>query len=145
MCSGSAHVKVHNLLEALRANRSLSVHSHIQGKIQTNKVKVAVLISGTGESLYSLLQGKTDYWKRNFNSESKSLEVLASLHSNFARLLTGFWCSVPGRIDFSLGVFSIRNRMIFTLCCKLAINCTYSFYLQISACFRFKQPVRVAL
>lgn len=49
-CSGSAHVKVHNLLRALQANRSLSVHSHIQGKIQTNKVKVAVLISGTGES-----------------------------------------------------------------------------------------------
>lgn len=50
MCSGSAHVKVHNLLRALQANRSLSVHSYIQGKIQTNKVKVAVLISGTGES-----------------------------------------------------------------------------------------------
>lgn len=49
-CLGSAHVKVHNLLRALQANRSLSVHSHIQGKIQTNKVKVAVLISGTGES-----------------------------------------------------------------------------------------------
>jgi len=53
--SGSAHVKVHNLLQALQANRSLSVHSHIQGKIQTNKVKVAVLISGTGESLHYLL------------------------------------------------------------------------------------------
>ena len=49
--SGSAHVKVHNLLQALQANRSLSVHSHIQ----TNKVKVAVLISGTGESLHYLL------------------------------------------------------------------------------------------
>uniref|UniRef100_A0A8B9CHU3 Trifunctional purine biosynthetic protein adenosine-3 n=1 Tax=Anser brachyrhynchus TaxID=132585 RepID=A0A8B9CHU3_9AVES len=52
---GSAHVKVHNLLEALRANRSLSVHSHIQGKIQTNKVKVAVLISGTGTNLEALI------------------------------------------------------------------------------------------
>lgn len=50
VCSGSAHVKVLNLLRALQANRSLSVHSHMQGKIQTNKVKVAVLISGTGES-----------------------------------------------------------------------------------------------
>ncbi|NXY45631.1 PUR2 protein, partial [Ceuthmochares aereus] len=52
---GSAHVKVHNLLRALQANRSLSVHSHIQGKIQTNKVKVAVLISGTGTNLEALI------------------------------------------------------------------------------------------
>ncbi|OXB68644.1 hypothetical protein ASZ78_014291 [Callipepla squamata] len=52
---GSAHVKVHNLLQALQANRSLSVHSHIQGKIQTNKVKVAVLISGTGTNLEALI------------------------------------------------------------------------------------------
>lgn len=50
MCSGSDQVQVHNLLRALQATRSLSVHSHIQGKIQTNKVRVAVLISGTGES-----------------------------------------------------------------------------------------------
>uniref|UniRef100_A0A803YD80 Trifunctional purine biosynthetic protein adenosine-3 n=1 Tax=Meleagris gallopavo TaxID=9103 RepID=A0A803YD80_MELGA len=52
---GSAHVKVHNLLQALQANRSLSVRSHIQGKIQTNKVKVAVLISGTGTNLEALI------------------------------------------------------------------------------------------
>ncbi|PKU40757.1 trifunctional purine biosynthetic protein adenosine-3 [Limosa lapponica baueri] len=52
---GSANVKVHNLLRALQANRSLSVHSHIQGKIQTNKVKVAVLISGTGTNLEALI------------------------------------------------------------------------------------------
>ncbi|XP_009705580.1 PREDICTED: trifunctional purine biosynthetic protein adenosine-3-like, partial [Cariama cristata] len=52
---GSARVKVHNLLRALQANRSLSLHSHIQGKIQTNKVKVAVLISGTGTNLEALI------------------------------------------------------------------------------------------
>ncbi|KAJ7425563.1 phosphoribosylglycinamide formyltransferase [Willisornis vidua] len=44
---GSDSVKVHNLLRALQANRSLSVHSHIQGKVQAGKVRVAVLISGT--------------------------------------------------------------------------------------------------
>ncbi|KFQ83487.1 Trifunctional purine biosynthetic protein adenosine-3, partial [Phoenicopterus ruber ruber] len=52
---GSARVKVHNMLRALQTNRSLSVHSHIQGKIQTNKVKVAVLISGTGTNLEALI------------------------------------------------------------------------------------------
>ncbi|NXX17420.1 PUR2 protein, partial [Podargus strigoides] len=52
---GSAQVKVHNTLRALQANRSLSLHSHIQGKIQTNKVKVAVLISGTGTNLEALI------------------------------------------------------------------------------------------
>ncbi|XP_068274870.1 trifunctional purine biosynthetic protein adenosine-3 [Nyctibius grandis] len=52
---GSARVKVHNMLRALQANRSLSVHSHIKGKIQTNKVKVAVLISGTGTNLEALI------------------------------------------------------------------------------------------
>ncbi|NXF31715.1 PUR2 protein, partial [Nyctibius bracteatus] len=52
---GSARVKVHNTLRALQANRSLSVHSHIKGKIQTNKVKVAVLISGTGTNLEALI------------------------------------------------------------------------------------------
>ncbi|XP_061857576.1 trifunctional purine biosynthetic protein adenosine-3 isoform X3 [Colius striatus] len=52
---GSAPVKVHNLLRAFQANRSLSVQSHIQGKIQTNKVKVAVLISGTGTNLEALI------------------------------------------------------------------------------------------
>jgi len=87
MCSGSAHVKVRNLLQALQANRSLTVHSHIQGKIQTNKVKVAVLISGTGESLYSLLQSRTGYWKRNFSPDSKSVQVVAVLHADSDRLL----------------------------------------------------------
>ncbi|NXC16459.1 PUR2 protein, partial [Corythaeola cristata] len=52
---GSARVQVHNMLRALQANRSLSMHSHIQGKIQTNKVKVAVLISGTGTNLEALI------------------------------------------------------------------------------------------
>lgn len=49
-CSGSENVQVLNLHRALQANRSLCVHSHIQGKVQPGKVKVAVLISGTGET-----------------------------------------------------------------------------------------------
>ncbi|NXA12009.1 PUR2 protein, partial [Sapayoa aenigma] len=53
-CSES--VQVHNLLQALQANRSLSVHSHIQGRIQPGKVKVAVLISGTGTNLEALIK-----------------------------------------------------------------------------------------
>ncbi|XP_071423538.1 trifunctional purine biosynthetic protein adenosine-3 [Pithys albifrons albifrons] len=52
---GSDSVKVHNLLRALQANRSLSVHSHIQGKVQAGKVRVAVLISGTGTNLEALI------------------------------------------------------------------------------------------
>ncbi|NXH85241.1 PUR2 protein, partial [Edolisoma coerulescens] len=52
---GSDNVKVLNLHRALQANRSLCVHSHIQGKIQTGKVKVAVLISGTGTNLEALI------------------------------------------------------------------------------------------
>ncbi|XP_019384421.1 PREDICTED: trifunctional purine biosynthetic protein adenosine-3 isoform X3 [Crocodylus porosus] len=51
----SACVKVNHLMQALQANRSLSLHSHIQGKMQTNKVKVAVLISGTGTNLEALI------------------------------------------------------------------------------------------
>ncbi|NXM62578.1 PUR2 protein, partial [Illadopsis cleaveri] len=52
---GSDNVKVLNLHRALQANRSLCVHSHIQGKIQAGKVKVAVLISGTGTNLEALI------------------------------------------------------------------------------------------
>uniref|UniRef100_A0A8C5T653 Trifunctional purine biosynthetic protein adenosine-3 n=1 Tax=Malurus cyaneus samueli TaxID=2593467 RepID=A0A8C5T653_9PASS len=52
---GSDSVKVLNLHRALQANRSLCVPSHIQGKIQTGKVKVAVLISGTGTNLEALI------------------------------------------------------------------------------------------
>ncbi|NXO86657.1 PUR2 protein, partial [Sitta europaea] len=52
---GSDNVKVLNLQRALQANRSLCVHSHIQGKIQPGKVKVAVLISGTGTNLEALI------------------------------------------------------------------------------------------
>ncbi|NWX66399.1 PUR2 protein, partial [Promerops cafer] len=52
---GSDKVKVLNLHQALQANKSLCVHSHIQGKIQTGKVKVAVLISGTGTNLEALI------------------------------------------------------------------------------------------
>ncbi|NXX70187.1 PUR2 protein, partial [Spizella passerina] len=52
---GSDSVKVLNLHRALQANRSLCVQSHIQGKIQTGKVKVAVLISGTGTNLEALI------------------------------------------------------------------------------------------
>ncbi|NWX35982.1 PUR2 protein, partial [Notiomystis cincta] len=53
--TGSDSVQVINLHRALQANRSLCVHSHIQGKIQTRKVKVAVLISGTGTNLEALI------------------------------------------------------------------------------------------
>ncbi|TRZ10498.1 hypothetical protein HGM15179_016611 [Zosterops borbonicus] len=52
---GSDNVKVLNLHRALQANRSLCVHSHIQGNIQTGKMKVAVLISGTGTNLEALI------------------------------------------------------------------------------------------
>ncbi|NWR39192.1 PUR2 protein, partial [Tachuris rubrigastra] len=52
---GSESVQVHNLHRALQANRSLCVHSHIQGRMQTGKVKVAVLISGTGTNLEALI------------------------------------------------------------------------------------------
>ncbi|NWV33144.1 PUR2 protein, partial [Grantiella picta] len=52
---GSDSVQVLNLHRALQANRSLCVHSHIQGKIQPGKVKVAVLISGTGTNLEALI------------------------------------------------------------------------------------------
>ncbi|NWW82095.1 PUR2 protein, partial [Climacteris rufus] len=52
---GSETVQVLNLQRALQANRSLCVHSHIQGKIQTGKVRVAVLISGTGTNLEALI------------------------------------------------------------------------------------------
>ncbi|NXY37267.1 PUR2 protein, partial [Pomatorhinus ruficollis] len=52
---GSDNVKVLNLHRALQATRSLCVHSHIQGKIQAGKVKVAVLISGTGTNLEALI------------------------------------------------------------------------------------------
>ncbi|NXM70095.1 PUR2 protein, partial [Serilophus lunatus] len=52
---GSENVQVQNLVRALQANRSLSVHSHIQGRIQPGKVKVAVLISGTGTNLEALI------------------------------------------------------------------------------------------
>ncbi|KAJ7425496.1 Bifunctional purine biosynthetic protein ADE1 [Pitangus sulphuratus] len=53
---GSDSVTVHNLQRALQANRSLCVHSHIQGKVQPGKVKVAVLISGTGTNLEALIE-----------------------------------------------------------------------------------------
>ncbi|XP_032908518.1 trifunctional purine biosynthetic protein adenosine-3 isoform X1 [Catharus ustulatus] len=52
---GSDNVQVLNLHRALQANRSLCVHSHIQGKLQPGKVKVAVLISGTGTNLEALI------------------------------------------------------------------------------------------
>ncbi|NXN89035.1 PUR2 protein, partial [Bombycilla garrulus] len=52
---GSDNVKVLNLHRALQANKSLCVHSHIQGKIQAGKMKVAVLISGTGTNLEALI------------------------------------------------------------------------------------------
>ncbi|KAF4805395.1 hypothetical protein TURU_001100 [Turdus rufiventris] len=52
---GSENVQVLNLHRALQANRSLCVHSHIQGKVQPGKVKVAVLISGTGTNLEALI------------------------------------------------------------------------------------------
>ncbi|NXA00086.1 PUR2 protein, partial [Nesospiza acunhae] len=52
---GSDSVKVLNLHRALQANRSLCVQSHIQGKIQTGRMKVAVLISGTGTNLEALI------------------------------------------------------------------------------------------
>ncbi|CAN8197089.1 unnamed protein product [Coccothraustes coccothraustes] len=52
---GSDSVKVLNLHRALQANRSLCVQSHIQGKIQAGKMKVAVLISGTGTNLEALI------------------------------------------------------------------------------------------
>ncbi|XP_027490133.1 trifunctional purine biosynthetic protein adenosine-3 [Corapipo altera] len=52
---GSDSVKVHNLQQALQANRSLSVQSHLQGRMQAGKVKVAVLISGTGTNLEALI------------------------------------------------------------------------------------------
>ncbi|NWZ36665.1 PUR2 protein, partial [Brachypodius atriceps] len=52
---GSDSVKVLNLHRALQANRSLCVHSHLQGKTQPGKVKVAVLISGTGTNLEALI------------------------------------------------------------------------------------------
>ncbi|XP_050785096.1 trifunctional purine biosynthetic protein adenosine-3 isoform X4 [Gopherus flavomarginatus] len=51
----SAHVEVNNLLQALQANRLQFLHNHIQGKTQTSKVKVAVLISGTGTNLEALI------------------------------------------------------------------------------------------
>ncbi|XP_074929616.1 trifunctional purine biosynthetic protein adenosine-3 isoform X3 [Chelonoidis abingdonii] len=51
----SAHVEVYNLLQALQANRLQFLHNHIQGKTQTSKVKVAVLISGTGTNLEALI------------------------------------------------------------------------------------------
>ncbi|NXM08757.1 PUR2 protein, partial [Tyrannus savana] len=53
---GSDSVTVHNLQRALQANRSLCVHSHIQGRVQPGKVKVAVLISGTGTNLEALIE-----------------------------------------------------------------------------------------
>ncbi|XP_039244021.1 trifunctional purine biosynthetic protein adenosine-3 [Pipra filicauda] len=52
---GSDSVQVHNLQRALQANRSLSVQSHLQGRMQAGKVKVAVLISGTGTNLEALI------------------------------------------------------------------------------------------
>ncbi|NXG18193.1 PUR2 protein, partial [Grallaria varia] len=52
---GSDSVQVHNLQRALQATRSLCVHSHLQGKVQAGKVKVAVLISGTGTNLEALI------------------------------------------------------------------------------------------
>lgn len=88
--SGSAHVKVHNLLRALQANRSLSVHSHIHGKIQANKVKVAVLISGTGESYILYYSIKQAIEKGTFSIKKKISEVLTILHGGSDRLLTGF-------------------------------------------------------
>lgn len=72
-CSGSDNVKVLNLHRALQANRSLCVQSHIQGNIQTGKMKVAVLISGTGE-FCSLLQWKPDCGEGNFSLDLKSLQ-----------------------------------------------------------------------
>ncbi|XP_039344197.1 trifunctional purine biosynthetic protein adenosine-3 [Mauremys reevesii] len=51
----SAHVEVNNLLQALQANRLQFLHNHIQGETQTSKVKVAVLISGTGTNLEALI------------------------------------------------------------------------------------------
>ncbi|NWR41759.1 PUR2 protein, partial [Regulus satrapa] len=53
---GSDNVKVLNLQRALQASRSLCVHSHLQGKVQAGKVKVAVLISGTGTNLEALIK-----------------------------------------------------------------------------------------
>ncbi|XP_074852841.1 trifunctional purine biosynthetic protein adenosine-3-like [Carettochelys insculpta] len=58
---GSSHVKVKNLLKALQLNRSpflqnvANVDSHLHVKLQRSKVKVAILISGTGTSLEALI------------------------------------------------------------------------------------------
>ncbi|XP_037760699.1 trifunctional purine biosynthetic protein adenosine-3 isoform X1 [Chelonia mydas] len=51
----SAHVEVNNLLQALQTNRLQFLHNYIQGKTQTSKMKVAVLISGTGTNLEALI------------------------------------------------------------------------------------------
>uniref|UniRef100_A0A674JAL2 phosphoribosylformylglycinamidine cyclo-ligase n=1 Tax=Terrapene triunguis TaxID=2587831 RepID=A0A674JAL2_9SAUR len=59
--TGSSHVKVKNLLQALRLNRSqflqnaADMDSHLHVEPQTSKVKVAVLISGTGTNLAALI------------------------------------------------------------------------------------------
>uniref|UniRef100_A0A8D0GZR7 Trifunctional purine biosynthetic protein adenosine-3 n=1 Tax=Sphenodon punctatus TaxID=8508 RepID=A0A8D0GZR7_SPHPU len=53
--TGSATVKVNNLLQALQANRPQVLHNQLQGKTQTRKVKVGVLISGTGTNLEALI------------------------------------------------------------------------------------------
>uniref|UniRef100_A0A8C3TH84 Trifunctional purine biosynthetic protein adenosine-3 n=1 Tax=Chelydra serpentina TaxID=8475 RepID=A0A8C3TH84_CHESE len=59
--TGSSHVKVKNLLKALQLNRSqflqnaADVDSHLHVEPQKSKVKVAVLISGTGTNLAALI------------------------------------------------------------------------------------------
>lgn len=97
--SGSDNVKVLNLHRALQANRSLCVHSHIQGNIQTGKMKVAVLISGTGESSALGCCGEG-----NLSLDLKSLQFSMGT-------LIGF--QQAGEI-FVLGLMSVTK-----LCCKL--------------------------
>ncbi|CAI5772619.1 trifunctional purine biosynthetic protein adenosine-3 [Podarcis lilfordi] len=52
--SGSAHVEVNNLLQALQSNRIESFHSQ-RSKTQPSKTRVGVLISGTGTNLEALI------------------------------------------------------------------------------------------
>ncbi|XP_074852827.1 trifunctional purine biosynthetic protein adenosine-3 isoform X3 [Carettochelys insculpta] len=54
-CTESARVEVNNLLRALQSHKLQFFHNCIQDKTQTSKVKVAVLISGTGTNLEALI------------------------------------------------------------------------------------------